>query len=108
MVWSATWLARTPEALVTVMSDSTTEGTRQWSRPAAEDWIQRRRPARTTSSHGTGTLAWPQKMSAVGSSIGDALLAGVDDVGMWRGGGDLVRRVAVPPGSRGRCGGASG
>jgi hypothetical protein len=29
---------------VTVMSEPTTAGTRQWSRPAADDWIQRSRP----------------------------------------------------------------
>ena len=29
--------AKDPEALVTVMSDATTDGTRQWSMPAADD-----------------------------------------------------------------------
>ena len=67
-VCSATWSASTPEALVTTMSDATTDGTRQWSSPAADDWIQRSRPASTTLPQGTGTFGWPQKRSAVGSS----------------------------------------
>jgi hypothetical protein len=33
--------------------------------PAADDWIQRRRPPRATPSQSIGTLAWPQKISAV-------------------------------------------
>ncbi len=32
--------------------------------PAADDWIQRSRPWRTTPSQSIGTLAWPQKTSA--------------------------------------------
>ena len=32
--------------------------------PAADDWIHRNRPWRTTPSQSIGTLACPQKMSA--------------------------------------------
>ena len=73
-----------------MMSDATTDGTRQWSRPAADDWIHRSRPPRTTAVQSTGTLAWPQKMSARQDFLGDPLLPGVDHLGLGRGGGDLV------------------
>ena len=53
---SETWSANTPEALVTVIEEPTTAGTRQWSSPAADDWIHRSRPSATTRSQGTGTL----------------------------------------------------
>ena len=92
MVCSATWSASTPEALVTSdVRRRSTDGTRQWSMPAADDWIHRSRPWRTTPSQSTGTLAWPQKMSAAKISCGDALLAGIDDLGLRRRGGDLRR-----------------
>ena len=53
---------------MTRIGDATTAGTRQWSRPAADDWIHLSRPRATTRSQGTGTFGWPQKMSASGSS----------------------------------------
>ena len=36
-VCSATWSASTPEALVTVIGDSMTQGSKKWSSPAADD-----------------------------------------------------------------------
>ena len=45
---------------------------------------------RTTPSQSTGTLAWPQKMSAAQDLVGDALLPGVDHFGRGRRGGDLL------------------
>ena len=89
MVCSATWSANTPEALVTAIFDSMTDGSRQWSIPAAEDWIHWSLPFWTTASQSTGTLAWPQKMSAWKISSAMRSLAGIDDLGLGGRGGDL-------------------
>jgi len=79
-----------PRALVTVIDEPTTLGTRQWSSPAADDWIAAQ-PAggHDIIGHGTGTLGWPQKMSASGKFVGHAFLTGVHDRGCRRGGLNL-------------------
>lgn len=91
-VCSATGSAKSPEALVTTMSDAMTEGTRQWSMPAAEDWIQRRRPVRDGFVPRNGDLGVPQEDVGVEQFLGDAFLAGVDDF-MPRSGGGQLRQV---------------
>ncbi len=72
------------------MSEAITEGTRQWSMPAADDWIHRK-PA---LPHDAVPIDRHLGMAAenVGRKqfLGDSLLAGVDDLGLRHGRGDLL------------------